>query len=78
MYVSFSIFGKEIFCLDIQQNDVESLDFDDFVEEEEGEEEGEEEVEEEEEEIQYEEICWGEQVFRWGEPHEFQRNVFVP
>jgi hypothetical protein len=76
VYVSFSIFGKEVFCLDIQQN-VESLDFDDFVEEEEGEEEeGDEEVEEEE--VQYEEVCWGEQVFRWGEPHEFQRNIFVP
>jgi hypothetical protein len=32
VYISFSIFGKEIFCFDIQQNDAaESLDFDDFV-----------------------------------------------
>ena len=64
----FTLFGREIWSFELDRD--EGLEI--FEEEEEDEEE------EEEEEVEYEEVCWGDQVFRWGEPHEFQRGVFVP
>ena len=66
MRVTFSIFRREIFCIDIER-DLEEFEWEDEEEEEEEEEEEDEEEEEEEDEF-----------LRWGEPAVFERNVFTP
>lgn len=67
MRVSFSIFGREIWSLNIdREEDVEILEWDDFIQEDDEEDEDEEEDEEDEE------------TLRWGEPACFNRTIFSP
>lgn len=72
MRVSFSILGKEIWCFHIQE-ELELVDWDELMDEfdtDDFDDEDEEEDEEEEDEHLV--------TLRWGEPCEFEREVFVP
>lgn len=69
--LKFSLFGREIWSLEIDEDSGEVFGpLEDWIEDEEDDEEYDEDEDEEEED--------DEEALRWGEPHVFVRDITVP